>query len=223
MSAMKGGCWAAYVISWRATRDMDLSPLLPCDKPNGHARDIAHDHLGIGPEEDPGRLAVGVRYPVVDIAVIDNPQVESVGPLQEVLDLRVLAHKAPAGHGVAAVGQGELRAGRPLYRHPGVYAGIDCFLAHLEYEDSHLPTSLRSVSHSQLSGERLSLAVRRRVKFSRAIWRPIRRATRRTAASIRCSASAVSAQSPLVLQASGRSWSSIIADPFPGDSGKSQT
>src|SRR3546814_8811710 len=93
MSAMKGGCWAAYVISWRATRDMDLSPLLPCDKPNGHARDIAHDHLGIGPEEDPGRLAVGVRYPVVDIAVIDNPQVESVGPLQEVLDLRVLATK----------------------------------------------------------------------------------------------------------------------------------
>src|SRR3546814_6015242 len=87
--------------------------------------------------------------------------------LQEVLDLRVLAHKAPAGHGVAAVGQGELRTGRPLYRHPGVYAGIDCFLAHLEYEDSHLPTSLRSVSHSQLSGERLSLAVRRRVKFSR--------------------------------------------------------
>src|SRR3546814_17483199 len=81
------------VISWRATRNMDLSPRLPCDKPNGHARDIAHDHLGIGPEEDPGRLAVGVRYPVVDIAVIDNPQVESVGPLQEVLDLRVLAHK----------------------------------------------------------------------------------------------------------------------------------
>src|SRR3546814_14452145 len=113
MSAMKGGCWAAYVISWRATRDMDLSPLLPCDKPNGHARDIAHDHLGIGPEEDPGRLAVGVRYPVVDIAVIDNPQVESVGPLQEVLDLRVLAHKAPPGHGFAAGGQGETRPGRP--------------------------------------------------------------------------------------------------------------
>src|SRR3546814_137737 len=163
---------------------------------------------------------LGVRYPVVDIAVIDNPQVESVGPLQEVLDLRVLAHKAPAGHGVAAVGQGELRTGRPLYRHPGVYAGIDCFLAHLEYEDSHLPTSLRSVSHSQLSGERLSLAVRLRVKFSRAIWRPIRRATRRTAASIRCSASAVSAQSPLAVQASGRSWSLIIANPFPGDSGQ---
>src|SRR3546814_7350771 len=61
MSAMKGGCWAAYVISWRATRNMDLSPLLPCDKPNGHALVIAHDHLGIGPEEDPGRLAVGVR------------------------------------------------------------------------------------------------------------------------------------------------------------------
>src|SRR3546814_14526777 len=63
-------------------------------------RDIAHDHLGIGPVEGPGRLAVGVRYPVVDIAVIDNPQVESVGPLQEVLDLRVLAHNAPAGHDV---------------------------------------------------------------------------------------------------------------------------
>src|SRR3546814_21191954 len=117
----------------RTTRTDTLFPYTTLFRsPNGHARDIAHDHLGIGPEEDPGRLAVGVRYPVVDIAVIDNPQVEWVGPLQEVLDLRVLAHKAPAGHGVAAVGQGELRTGRPLYRHPGVYAGIDCSLAHHE-------------------------------------------------------------------------------------------
>src|SRR3546814_17837561 len=105
MSAMKGGCWAAYFISWWSTRDIDLSPLLPCDKPNGHARDIAHDHLSIGPEEDPGRLAVGVRYPVVDIAVLDHPQVESVGTLQEVLDLRVIAHKAPDGPADPAVGQ----------------------------------------------------------------------------------------------------------------------
>src|SRR3546814_19750413 len=102
MSAMKGGCWAAYVISWRATRDMDLSPLLPCDKPNGHARDIAHDHLGIGPEEDPGRLDGWVRYPVVDIAGIANTQVQYVGPRKEVLDPRVLPHKAPAGHRVPA-------------------------------------------------------------------------------------------------------------------------
>src|SRR3546814_11106407 len=96
MSAMKGGCWAAYVISWRATRDMDLSPLLPCDKPNGHARDIAHDHLGIGQEEDPGSLAVAVRYPVVDIAVIDNPQSHPVGPLHDAMELLVLPHTPPA-------------------------------------------------------------------------------------------------------------------------------
>src|SRR3546814_12368339 len=34
----------------------------------------------------------------------------------------------------------------PLFPDTTLFRSIDCFLAHLEYEDSHLPTSLRSVS-----------------------------------------------------------------------------